>query len=96
MKVLYIEGRARPEYKSLNRAQTLAFNDSIFTLTKGAAYWMLGGIVLCFLLDRVVSLATGLAFSIFILGVPVIAAFLIVSGLYTLATRERHRHRPQD
>jgi len=64
--------------------------DSLLTLTKGAVLWMLGAIVLCLLLDRIIAVLTGLPLSFFLVLAVGIAAALLVAGTYTLAKQLGH------
>jgi len=64
--------------------------DSLLTLTKGAVFWMLGGIVLCLLLDRAIAILTGLQLSLFFVLAAGVAGALLVAGTYTLAKRLSH------
>jgi hypothetical protein len=57
--------------------------DSVLKLTKAAAFWMLGGIVLCLALDRAVSTVTALPITLFFVFAAGIAVFLLVSAVYT-------------
>ena len=69
--------------------------DSLLTLTKGAAFWMLGAIVLCLLLDRAIAILTGLPLSLFFVLAVGAGAALLVAGMYTLAKRLlHHSHAP--
>lgn len=57
--------------------------DSFFTLTKGAALWAVIGIVICVAIDRLIALITGMLMSLFLLFALAIAAWLLVSAIYT-------------
>ena len=69
--------------------------DSLLTLTKGAVFWMLGGIVLCLVLDRAIAVLTGLQLSLFFVLAAGVAGALLVAGAYTLAKNmSHHTHAP--
>lgn len=65
--------------------------DSLLTLTKGAAVWMLVGLMVCLAADRAVSILTGNPVTIFGLLALGIALALLVSGTYTAAKWLWHR-----
>jgi hypothetical protein len=65
--------------------------DSLLTLTKGAVFWMLGGIVLCIALDRAVAMASGLPVTMFLVLAAAILGFLAISGMYTIMKLLRRR-----
>jgi hypothetical protein len=65
--------------------------DSLLTLTKGAAAWMAGGLIVCVLMDRAVSALTGNPVSVFALFALGILLALLVAGAYTAAKWLWHR-----
>ena len=69
--------------------------DSLLTLTRGAAAWMAGALILCLLLDRAVSALTGNPVTIFLVFALGILLAFAVSGTYTAVKWLRRRARPQ-
>jgi len=69
--------------------------DSLLTLTRGAAAWMAGALILCLLLDRAVSALTGNPVTIFLVFALGILLAFAVSGTYTAVKWLRRRVHPQ-
>ena len=68
--------------------------DSLLTLTKGGALWLLGGLLVCIAADRMVSSLTGQPVTLFaILALGILVA-LVVCGTYTAVKWIWHRSRP--
>ncbi|HEY5540665.1 MAG TPA: hypothetical protein VIL41_04330 [Coriobacteriia bacterium] len=65
--------------------------DSLLTLTKGAAAWMAGALVVCLLMDRAISAVSGVPVSIFMLFALLILFVLVVTGAYTAGKWVWHR-----
>lgn len=67
--------------------------DSIFTLTKGAAAWLVVFFVIFLLGDRLLAVVMGLPVTLFALFALLIAVFFVVAGIYTTAKWTLHRIR---
>jgi hypothetical protein len=57
--------------------------DSLLTLTKSGAAWLVVTAVVCVAVDRALSAMMGLVASLFLLGAIAAIAALVVSGIYT-------------
>jgi hypothetical protein len=70
--------------------------DSLLTLTKSGAAWLVGTAVVCVAVDRMLSAMMGLVASLFLLGAMAAIAALVISGVYTGGKWVVHRFTDAD
>jgi hypothetical protein len=68
--------------------------DSVLTITKGAAAWMIGAILVCLLADRAVAALTGMPATIFLFMALGVLFALTVTTTYTVGKWVWHRMFP--
>jgi len=67
--------------------------DSLLTLTRAEAAWLVGALVLSVLADRAITIITGMQEAIFLVLSALIVVALVVTSVYTAGKWVWHRFR---